>query len=111
MSATNGKGEMGPDLVRVGILSYAHVGHAVSYSAVLTSMEGVEIAAIFDEDAERGRAMASRFGVPEYHADARAVIERDDIQAVVVCSATDVHADLVVAAAGAGKHVLCEKPI
>lgn len=55
--------------------------------------------------------MATRFGVPEYHAEARAVIECDDVQAVVVCSATDVHADLVVAAAATGKHVLCEKPI
>jgi predicted dehydrogenase len=111
MSTTTEKGEMGSDLIRVGILSYAHVGHAVSYSAALKQIEGVEIAAIYDEDAERGRSMANRYGVPKFHGDARAVIERDDVQAVVVCSATDVHVDLVTAAAKAGKHVLCEKPI
>jgi predicted dehydrogenase len=103
--------EMGEKLVRVGVLSYAHLGHAVSYSAALKQIEGVEIAAIYDEDAERGRAMATRFGVPAFHEDARAVIERDDVQAVVVCSPTDVHVDLMTAAARAGKHVLCEKPI
>jgi predicted dehydrogenase len=108
MSATSGKGA---ESIRVGLLSYAHVGHAVAYSAALKRIDGVEFVAIYDEDEERGRAMASRFDVPEYHADAAAVIGRGDIQAVVVCSPTADHASLVTAAAEAGKHILCEKPI
>ena len=58
-----GKGNMRSASVRVGILSYAHVGHAVSYSAALKRIEGVQIAAIYDEDrtaAEDG----SRFAIP-----------------------------------------------
>ena len=106
-----GKDTMASDLVRVGILSFAHLGHAVSYSAALGRLDGVEIAAIYDEDEERGRAMVARFEVPEYHSDPAAIIDRDDIRAVIVCSPTNVHAPLVIAAAQAGKHVLVEKPI
>jgi len=39
------------------------------------------------------------------------IFASDDIQAVLICSATDTHADLIEAAVGAGKHVFCEKPI
>jgi len=102
---------MAADPIRVGLLSYAHLGHAVGYSAALNRLDSVEFAAIYDEDAERGRAMATRFGVPDYYPDAESVLDRDDIQAVVVCSPTNTHARLVTAAARAGKHVLCEKPI
>lgn len=102
---------MAANPIRVGLLSYAHLGHAVGYSAALNRLDGVEFAAIYDEDEERGRSMATRFGVPEYHANVEGILERDDIQAVVVCSPTDAHAHLVTAAARAGKHVLCEKPI
>jgi predicted dehydrogenase len=102
---------MGADPIRVALLSYAHTGHAVGYSHALNRLDGVEFAAIYDEDVDRGRTMATRFGVPDYHAELDVVLSRDDIQAVVVCSATNTHAQLVTAAARAGKHVLCEKPI
>ncbi len=39
------------------------------------------------------------------------IFASDDIHAVLICSATDTHADLIEAAVVAGKHVLCEKPI
>jgi predicted dehydrogenase len=102
---------MDSDPVRVGILSYAHVGHAASYTAALQQLDGVEVAAIYDEEPTRGRAYAARFGVPDVYDDVDRLLGRRDIQAVVVCSPTDRHAELVIAAARAGKHVLCEKPI
>ena len=38
-------------------------------------------------------------------------LEKSSIEAVAICSATDTHADLIIAAAKAGKHIFCEKPI
>jgi predicted dehydrogenase len=99
------------DTIRVGILSFAHLAHAASYTRALVQTPGVEVAAICDEEPERGQMAAQRFGVPDFYPTPEALLARDDIQAVVVCSPTDAHAALVIAAARAGKHVLCEKPI
>jgi predicted dehydrogenase len=97
--------------IGVGILSYAHVGHAVGYTRALQHLAATEVVAIYDEDPDRGRSYAARFGVPAFEEDVDRLLARDDIQAVVVCSATDAHAGLVIRVAQAGKHVLCEKPI
>ncbi len=43
--------------------------------------------------------------------DPRAVLDDPEIDAVLICSSTDTHADLVIAAAEKGKHVFCEKPV
>jgi predicted dehydrogenase len=102
---------MTDNTVGVAILSYAHPGHAASYTHALTQIDGVRVAAIYDEDGERGQLYARQFGVSDSYSMLAPLLERADIHAVVVCSATDQHAPLVIAAAEAGKHVLCEKPI
>jgi predicted dehydrogenase len=58
--------------------------------------------AIYDEDANRGRAFAERFGVTTFHETVDHILARDDIDAVIICSPTNVHADLAIAAACAG---------
>ena len=102
---------MGSEEVRVGILGVAHVGHAAGYARALGRLEGVEVVAVSDEEPERGRSYAERFGIPAFYPEVGDLLDRDDVAAVVVCSPTDEHAALVTAAARAGKHVLCEKPI
>ena len=95
--------------VRVAMLSFAH-GHAFGYAGVLSRLPGVEIVVIADENEGRGTGAAKQFGT-EWVADYRAAIARDDIDAVVICSENARHKDMTVAAAEAGKHVLCEKPL
>ena len=102
---------MSDNTVGVAILSYAHPHHAAGYTHALTQIDGVRVAAIYDEDPARGQAYARQFGVPDHYSELAPLLQRSDIHAVVVCSATDQHAPLVLAAAEAGKHVLCEKPI
>ncbi|MBA3639881.1 MAG: Gfo/Idh/MocA family oxidoreductase [Acidobacteria bacterium] len=97
------------DPIGVGILSFAH-GHAEGYVGCLTAMPDVRLGAIADEDETRGRAAAARYGAA-YDRDAQTLLARDDIQAVVICSENARHKELTAAAAEAGKHVLCEKPI
>ena len=94
--------------MKVGILSFAHV-HAPGYAHCLTAMPDVELAAIADDEA-RGREAVARFG-GEFYGDYRDLLARDDIPAVIVTSATAHHREMVLAAAAAGKHVLCEKPL
>jgi predicted dehydrogenase len=95
--------------VRVAMLSFAH-GHAFGYAGVLARMPGVEIVAIADDDAERGKRAAGQYGAA-WVADYREVVAREDIDAVVICSENARHKEMTIAAAEAGKHVLCEKPL
>jgi predicted dehydrogenase len=96
--------------LRVGMISWAHV-HAEFRAKALKELPGTRIVAISDDNEVRGRAAAKRFGVENFIADWRALVRRDDIDVVMVHSENSRHADQVVAAAGAGKHVFCEKPI
>lgn len=93
--------------VKIGIMSFAHL-HAYSYADSLTRMEEVKFVGIADDNLERGRKAAEQFGVtlfPNYHA------LLDAVDAVVITAENARHADLTIAAAEAGKHVLCEKPL
>ena len=56
-------------------------------------------------------AAAERFAIPAVAADHRALIERDDIDLIDVCTPSHTHFELAWAALEAGKHVLCEKPV
>lgn len=70
-----------------------------------------DLRVVTDLDRNSAQACADRCGIPRVVADHREILADADIQAVVVCSPTDTHADIIEAAAAAGKHVFCEKPI
>ena len=96
--------------MRVGMLSWAHI-HAEFRAKALSELPGVQLVAIADESEARGRSAAERFGVRSFTTDWRALLEREDVDVVMVHSENDRHAEQVVAAAEAGKDVFCEKPI
>ena len=60
---------------------------------------------------EKVRAFADQWGYESTETDWRAVIARDDIDAIDICTPNDTHAEIAVAAAEAGKMILCEKPL
>jgi predicted dehydrogenase len=95
--------------VRVAMLSFAHQ-HAYGYAGVIGQMPNVELVVIADDDEARGKEAAERFGA-SWSPDYREVVKRDDIDCVVICSENVRHREMTVAAAAAGKHVLCEKPL
>ena len=95
--------------IRVAILSFAH-GHAHAYAAALLASPDAELVVIADENEERGQNASATYGAP-WVADYREVVTRDDLDAVIICSENARHKEMTVAAANAGKHVLCEKPI
>jgi predicted dehydrogenase len=71
----------------------------------------VEIAALADIDAGRLAEMAGKFKVGATYLDWRELVARPDLDAVSICTPNYLHAEMAVAAAEAGKHVLCEKPM
>jgi predicted dehydrogenase len=92
-------------LVGAGMIGRVH-------AAAITDLGGLaELVAVVDTDVERARALADRHGVPTATADLDAVLRRDDVDAVAICTPSGLHADGAVAALGAGKHVVVEKPL
>jgi predicted dehydrogenase len=66
---------------------------------------------ICGRDAAKVAEAAGRMGWQEHTTDWRALIDRDDIDLIDICTPGDTHAEIALAALAAGKHVLCEKPL
>ncbi|WP_010677010.1 Gfo/Idh/MocA family protein [Bacillus timonensis] len=94
--------------MKVGIISFAHP-HANGYAHALKDLEGVEIVGIADTDQTRGQNAAERYQT-KYFREYEELLQQD-LDAVIITSENSKHREHVVAAAKAGKHILCEKPI
>jgi predicted dehydrogenase len=97
------------DPIGIGIVSFAH-GHANAYCDSMKGMDDVRLVAAWDDNEERGRGAAERYGMA-FDTDLDSLLARPEIDAVIVTSETNRHADAVEAAARAGKHILCQKPM
>ncbi|MER5884740.1 Gfo/Idh/MocA family oxidoreductase [Streptomyces sp. NPDC001941] len=100
----------------IGMVGYAFMGAAHSQGwrtvgHVFDLPVRPRLAAICGRDAGAVRAAADRHGWAAAETDWRALVARDDVQLVDVCTPGDSHAEIAVAALEAGKHVLCEKPL
>lgn len=94
-------------------LRLAIVGMGTAARALVPAVEkaaGVRLTAVCDPLAEVRDAVAQRYGVRSVP-DIDALLALDGVDAVYVATPTDLHAQHVIAAARAGKHVLCEKPM
>jgi len=60
---------------------------------------------------EKVKAFADQWGYESYETDWKKLVVRDDIDAVDICTPNDTHAEIALAAAAAGKMILCEKPL
>ncbi|HEY4202537.1 MAG TPA: Gfo/Idh/MocA family oxidoreductase [Devosiaceae bacterium] len=70
-----------------------------------------EVVVLCSLDAERGKALADQYGVPDYSQDFDAVIGRSDVEIVDIATPPHLHYDMARRAILAGKHVICEKPL
>lgn len=100
----------------IGMVGYAFMGATHSHAwrtvgHVFDLPMRPVLAAIGGRDAGAVRAAAARHGWAAAETDWRALVHRDDVHVVDVCTPGDSHAEIAVAALEAGKHVLCEKPL
>ena len=92
---------------RVAILG---TGWGTGVTAPALRAEGWEVRALFSRRLERAEQIASKLSIPHHTDDAHALLQRNDIDAVVISTPTSTHHEYVLEAIQAGKHVLCEKP-
>jgi predicted dehydrogenase len=95
--------------LRIGILGAARVA-VYAMIAAAKDVDGVVVAGIAARDGARARAYAQTHGIPLWFEGYDAIIASPDIDAIYVALPPDVHAKWSIAAAEAGKPVLCEKP-
>lgn len=93
----------------IAILSFAH-GHAATYARQIVTFPDAQLIACWDDNQERGQTQAEKFGMA-YTPHLEDILENPAVDAVIVTSETNRHADLAVAAAEAGKNILCQKPM
>ncbi len=98
---------MASDL-RVGVVGAGRIG-ALHAGIVAHRVPGLALVGVADVHAPAAEAVAQRTGAEAMSVDD--LIADPGIDAIAVCSSTDTHVDVIVAAAGMGKAVFCEKPI
>jgi len=98
-------------MIKVGIIGAGRIGRVHSES-ITKYVKGAEIKAISDvRITEELESWAKAIGIPHVYQDYKQILQDPEIDAVLVCSSTNTHAQISIEAAQAGKHVFCEKPV
>ncbi len=96
--------------VRWGVLGSADI----AVKKVIPAMKAAtlcDVVAIASRSADRARATADDLGIPNSYGGYQDLLDDPDVEAVYIPLPNHLHAEWAIAAAGAGKHVLCEKPM
>jgi predicted dehydrogenase len=102
--------------LRIGMIGYGFMGraHSNAYNRVANffKLEHTPVLqAVCARDEEKAKAFAETWGYKSIETDWRKLIARDDIDAVDICTPNNLHKEIAIAAAQAGKMILCEKPL
>ena len=103
--------------IRIGLIGTGFMGrtHTNGYKRISDFFPELEhtpvLKTVCSRNETKVRAFAEQWGYESVETDWKAVIARDDIDAVDICTPNDKHAEIAIAAAEAGKMILCEKPL
>jgi len=102
--------------LNIGLVGYGFMGrtHSNAYKRVNDFFDREYrpiLKAVCGRDEEKAQAFASQWQYESVETDWRKLIDRDDIDAIDICTPNNTHAEIAMAAAEAGKMVLCEKPL
>ena len=103
--------------LRIGLIGTGFMGrtHSNGYNRVANFFPDLAykpvLKAVCSRNKEKVQAFADQWGYESVETDWKALIARDDIDAVDICTPNDTHAEISLAAAAAGKMILCEKPL
>jgi myo-inositol 2-dehydrogenase/D-chiro-inositol 1-dehydrogenase len=100
----------GTRAVGIGVIGAGRIGD-VHATNLARRVHGVTLRGVADVRADVAAALAARHGVSLATGDYHTLLADSSIEAVIVASATDTHGEVARAAAAAGKHIFCEKPI
>jgi myo-inositol 2-dehydrogenase / D-chiro-inositol 1-dehydrogenase len=95
--------------LRLGVIGVGRIGR-MHADLLARQIPGAALTIVHDADSDSARAVADELRVPAAD-ELGELLGAADVDAVAICTSTDTHADLIVAAAEAGKGIFCEKPV
>jgi len=96
--------------INVGIIGAGRIGKVHSQS-IINQIPEVRVKTISDIHFDSAKEWAEKMGIPNATKDYKEILDDSEIDAVLICSSTDTHAQIIIEAAQAGKHIFCEKPV
>jgi predicted dehydrogenase len=108
---------MAKKVLRIGLIGGGFMGrtHSNGYNRIQNFFPELEyqpqLKAVCTRNPEKVRAFAAQWGYESSETDWRVLIDRNDIDAIDICTPNDTHAEIAIAAAAKGKMILCEKPL
>lgn len=93
----------------VGIIGLGRMGRV--YAGHLAALAQAELVGVSDIVEVQARSLAEELGAKSWSTEYQALLDNQDIRAVFITSSTSTHAEIIIAAAQAGKAIFCEKPI
>jgi predicted dehydrogenase len=97
--------------LRAGLIGTGTIAHSAHLPAMRYLRHDIELVAVADIRPEAAEAAVREYGAEALYSDYHELLARDDIDFVDICTPEFLHCEQVVAAAEAGKHILCEKPM
>lgn len=96
--------------LNIGLIGAGRIGQ-VHAATIAYRVNSAQLAAVTDPIASAAQAVAGKFRIPTIANSYKDIIADPNIDAVMICTPTDTHAEIIQAAAAAGKHIFCEKPV
>ncbi|MCA9248789.1 MAG: Gfo/Idh/MocA family oxidoreductase [Planctomycetales bacterium] len=102
--------------LNIGLVGYGFMGrtHSNGYKRANDFFDleyRPVLKAVCGRNADNAKAFADKWQYESFETDWKKLVERDDIDAIDICTPNNTHAEIAIAAAKAGKMVLCEKPL
>ena len=96
--------------IKIGLIGAGRIGklHAENLASHIPN---AKLVALADPELKLAKTVADNFNIPYHFDDYHHIIDHPEIDAVIICSPTNTHTQIIQEAANAGKHIFCEKPI
>ncbi|MBQ2775053.1 MAG: inositol 2-dehydrogenase [Clostridia bacterium] len=96
--------------LNIGIIGAGRIG-SLHAKSITYNVPSARVIGITDVRKDGLEALAQELSIPKVYDDYKQMLADSEVDAVLVCSSTDTHADIAIEAAKAGKHIFCEKPV
>jgi inositol 2-dehydrogenase len=96
--------------LQIGLIGAGRMGEVFAHQIGFKIPEA-DLFAVVDKDAETAQDVAQRYGAQFLYTEITEMLSQDEVDAVVIATPTNTHPEVIHAAAAAGKHIFCEKPL
>ena len=97
-------------MLQIGLIGAGRIAQAHA-ATVAYRISNAQLAAVTDPIAAAAQSIAAKFSIPTIAPNYQAILADPKIDAILICMPTDTHAEIMKAAARAGKQIFCEKPV